>query len=49
MTAQLPDAGASDTVDLAGGLGDQFGRFLLRVAGGVALARQTHDQLLLGT
>ena len=29
MAAKLPDTSASDTVDLAGSLGDQFGRFLL--------------------
>ncbi|MNQ78280.1 hypothetical protein D3C85_931870 [compost metagenome] len=43
-----PDAGARDVVGFAGGLGDELCGFLGRIAGGVAMARQAHDQALLG-
>jgi len=45
---EVPDAGAVDLIDIAGAAGDQLGGFLQGIIGGVALASQQQDQLLLG-
>ena len=47
-TFEVPQAGAVDFVDVAGAAGDQFGRFMQRIAGAVALAGQQQNQVLLG-
>jgi hypothetical protein len=47
-TIEHPDARSGHVIDAASRTGDQFGGFMQRVAGAVALARQAHDQALLG-